>query len=117
MYKLINGWTKETVMAQVKKYNDGTRSIVLWDDKEQCSYEDERGNRCAVGCFIPDMHKALMDIKCASDTVANHQDLWKLVPFDGDTLDVFQRTHDRADKTHDGDVYRAIQEFLDARVA
>jgi hypothetical protein len=45
-HKLINGWTKETVMAQVKKYNNGTKATKEW--QRVCQYLTDKGNRCAI---------------------------------------------------------------------
>jgi hypothetical protein len=120
MYKLINGWTKETVMAQVKKYNDGTKSVRPISNKSTsrviCLYENKDGNRCAIGCFIPDKHPALKQVLPAYCIAEEYPGLRELMPFDMGVLNSFQRIHDRADQTHNGDVYGAVQEFLDTRV-
>lgn len=55
-YTPINGWTKETIKEQLIKKNNGTRAMI---NNLDCAYEASDGNRCAVGCFIPDDHPAL----------------------------------------------------------
>jgi hypothetical protein len=109
-HKLINGWTKETVMAQVKKYNNGTKATKEW--QRVCQYLTDKGNRCAIGCFIPDGHKALKSEVPASALVNkyNYPELAHLMPFQGDSLDAFQRAHDWA-SSH-ASVWGAIEEFL-----
>ena len=48
----INGFTRESVMAQIKARNLGFPSQ---DHAEnQCMYRNFDGNQCLVGCFIPD---------------------------------------------------------------
>jgi len=115
--KLINGWTKEKVMAQVMKYNKGERALFFSEKhnvvQDTCVYEDKDGNRCAVGCFIPDGHVALKSRLTAPSLVEEYAALKPLMPFEGDGLTMFQKTHDKA---LNGDVYRAIDVFLDSEV-
>lgn len=116
MYKLANGWTKESVMAQVKKYNNNNRATryVEGRNKPMCSYKDDNGNRCAVGCFIPDGHPALNSPANASCLMTEFPELQKLMPFDNpDALIEFQRAHDNAIA---GDVYNEVQFFLASQV-
>src|SRR5271156_3153544 len=95
MYKLANGWTKETVMAQIKKYNNGTKAT---RESGSCTYLAKDGNRCAIGCFIPDGHKALLDDGSAYHIV-DYPELAKLMPFDDRCiLQVFQEIHDGGPK-------------------
>jgi hypothetical protein len=48
----INGFTRESVMAQIKAKNMGYPSYD--EDRSQCMYRNFDGNQCLVGCFIPD---------------------------------------------------------------
>lgn len=114
MYKLINGWTKESVMAQVKKYNNGTKSLVpVTGSQPQCLYRSSDGNRCAVGCFIPDGHEALNAKMGALILPHNYPELRDYMPFSpNDGLCEFQNAHD----VRDGNVYDNIQHFLDRYV-
>jgi hypothetical protein len=92
MYKLINGWTKEKVMEQVKKYNNNTKA----KNKIACVYLAPNGNRCAIGCFIPDGHPALTATSCAASELVNeYPDLKTVMPFRASELDDFQVAHDR----------------------
>lgn len=48
----INGFTRESVMRQIKSRNMGYPSYD--ENGEQCMYRAHDGNQCLVGCFIPD---------------------------------------------------------------
>lgn len=111
MYKLANGWTKEKVMEQIKKYNRGTKSTNRYGS---CVYRSDDGNRCAIGCFIPEDHPGLQTIAGSSWLLEEHPDLKKLMPFTyWKALERFQETHDLA--TEHG-VYSAIESFLNKEV-
>ncbi len=91
-FKLANGWTKSKVLAQVKKYNNGTRAAKPCGG---CMYLMPDGNRCAVGAFIPDGHAALASESGVKDLLDFFWDLRELMPFsDGVALSAFQRSHD-----------------------
>lgn len=110
-FKLANGWTKEKVMEQVKKYNDGTRAITL---DGACTYANGNNNRCAIGCFIPDNHKALTLNAGVTYILENFPDLKKYMPFDNaKALNELQSTHDNC---FDINVHESIQMFLDTKV-
>lgn len=118
MLTLINGWTKEKVMAQIKKYNDGTRSVnkMAPDNETYCSYQNAEDNRCFVGCFIPSDHKALTSGKDIIALMDEFPSLEDLMPFEIGELSLFQTVHDKSNKTHDGDTYKALEVFLNTRV-
>ena len=118
-YKLSNGWTKEKVMEQIKKYNNNTRAI----RGTQCQYKDENGNRCAIGCFIPDEHNGLGFQGGVGDLLKNYPDLKLYMPLDDIMgLESFQVAHDESysygqDKTKIGlPVYPRIVEWLEENV-
>jgi hypothetical protein len=48
----INGFTRESVMKQIKARNLGYPSYS--EDGDQCLYRASDGNQCLVGCFMPD---------------------------------------------------------------
>ena len=112
MRKLVNGWTAERVLAQVKKYNDGAKAIKEGTNNI-CTYQAKNGNRCFVGAFIPDDHAALNSNFEVSDLLAEHHDLASLMPFDEtDDLKDFQLSHDMANVEFEGKTYAALTEFL-----
>jgi hypothetical protein len=121
MFKLINGWTKETVLAQVKKYNNGTKAIR--EETGHCAYKTAQGNRCAVGAFIPDGHTAALNSSASgSGMIENFPELKPFMPFSHEVscdgtgaipLNVFQKAHDGS---IDDNVYESIKHFLDTKV-
>ena len=48
----INGFTRESVMKQIRARNLGYPAYNSVGD--QCMYRAHDGNQCLVGCFIPD---------------------------------------------------------------
>ena len=48
----INGFTRESVMKQIRANNLGYPAYNSVGD--QCMYRAHDGNQCLVGCFIPD---------------------------------------------------------------
>jgi hypothetical protein len=107
MYKLANGWTKEKVMQQIKKYNSGTKAKI--PGCFGCSYQTPYGNRCAIGCFIPDGHPGLKSGSLVNDLLEVYPELKDKMPFRSmRALRAFQITHDSCK----GSVYDAVDKFL-----
>lgn len=52
-YQCINGWTKESMIAHIKKEFKG-KSVSV--NGEACLYRASEGKKCAVGMFIPEGH-------------------------------------------------------------
>ena len=48
----INGFTRESVMKQIKARNLGYPAYN--EEGDLCKYRAHDGNQCLVGCFIPD---------------------------------------------------------------
>lgn len=91
MYKTQNGWTKEKMKNQIKKYNNGTGSYD--EDRISYFYENPKDkNRCAVGCFIPDNHKALSFNSGVQALLETYKDLNKFMPLQN--MESFQSEHD-----------------------
>lgn len=111
-FKLANGWTKETVMAQIRKYNNGSRSLSE-HKHEGCEYLSVDGNRCAIGCFIPDNHPGLNNPDFVSLLISKYPELEDFMPFAPQELSRFQSIHDNAPE---GRVYEEIEKFLNTEV-
>lgn len=115
MYKFSNGWTKQKVMEQIRKYNDGTPAV---GNCGNCLYEDNKGNRCAIGCFIPDGHPGLQARE--SDVVAlliRFPDLQDYLPFSElHVLNDFQVCHDACAFDPNKNVHISIENFLNEKV-
>lgn len=114
MFKLINGWTKATVMAKVKEMNNNTQCR---NENGNCVYDDGKGNHCAIGCFIPLNHGAMQGEPSiqAIKLVTRYPDLALCMPFEVMYLNDFQIAHDNA-KSCDLTVYEAVEKFLNERV-
>ena len=90
----LNNFTRESVMAKIKEYNDGSRAV----GAHSCEYLTDSGNRCAVGCFIPDGHEALSYEGDASDLLHCYEDLADDMPLNIKQLQTLQNVHDRYDR-------------------
>jgi len=109
-----NGWTKATMKAAIRKYNNGTPAVDYNDEGVySCEYKAKDGNRCAVGCFIPDGHEALQSGEPASSLAADYPDLEKVLPIlDADLINSFQLTHDRC-RESDADLHKTLDNWID----
>ena len=96
MHQTINGWTKEKMIETIYAGNKG-KCAVIRNHFEQivCSYLTEDGNKCAVGCFIPDGHIAQTRTTTAGALLADYPDLVHFMPLEIAGLIVMQKTHDQ----------------------
>ena len=111
----LNNWTRETVMAQIKKYNNGTRAYdesVNQMSGNGCVYETSNGNRCAVGCFIPDGHEALEFIGGASQLLDEYPELLNAMPMELDDLARLQSEHDSFRQDNICTLHKALENKL-----
>ena len=96
--KLINGFTKQSVKDAILRYVPEEGCMI--QETETCVYQnfDEDGceQRCAVGAFIPDGHKALPKMCCATELIYDHPDLREHMPLHQDDLLKMQQKHDNA---------------------
>jgi hypothetical protein len=112
MFKLANGWTKKKVLAQVKKFNNGTQAMNMGIScfRKTCVYKNEDGNRCFIGAFIPSRNSALEAEGPVSDLLEMYPELRSKLPFDDvKALSAFQNVHDECEE---GSTYLALQRFL-----
>jgi len=108
-YHTINGWTKEKMKAQIRKYNNGT----LAREGFSCAYKNEVGNRCAIGCFIPDAFFEgpinIYDLSVVG-LLNRYPFLYTYMPFEENkVLTEFQNIHDKAIQTHE-ELFKWIDE-------
>lgn len=89
----INGWTKEKVLAQVKRNFIGVSKVPGVGNG--CAYLDAQGRKCLVGCFIPSNRPAARRFPGGvGDLLEHFPTLTKLMPFDFDGLSRMQSFHD-----------------------
>jgi hypothetical protein len=122
MYTTINGWTRERMIAQIYKYNNGKRAGFNESDPEStdyrfvCTYRNPAdGNRCAVGCFLEDEDSLILDAKdCVSDLLDIYPSLSSCMPLDDIGMSMFQGVHDRC--SDGGDVRIALRDWIKKNV-
>lgn len=91
MYKLQNGWTKESMKARI--IERVPRDYKCMSGAE-CCYLDHNGKTCAVGAFIPDKHEG-QDFEGQADLLLdNFPDLIASMPLEEEGLMNFQNIHD-----------------------
>ncbi len=115
MYKYINGYDLETTMKQIKKYNNGTRAMSLNIDN-QCSYRNEKGNRCVVGCFIPDNKSTALASRFIASEVVSDNNLEEYMFVEIKALDKFQEVHDTYNETDTKSLYEQLRTWLEDNV-
>lgn len=101
------GWNLEKTMAKIKEGNNGSRAV---DFADNCSYKSF-GNKCAIGCFIPEGHVGQGFIGPARELLDSYPDLSDGMPFKSlEALSRFQRTHD----TYPDESRRSLHEILES---
>jgi len=117
MHKTINGYTKESMIDKIMKGNIGKKAL---DEKGQCKYLTEDGNKCAVGCFIPDGHKSQAPNNyTVGKLLSVFEDLKKYMPLETEALGVLQRIHDGLSEEEDSnpDPRPLLIEWINENVA
>ena len=115
----LNGYNREKVMEVIRQQNHGRRA----GDEYACMYKNDDGNKCIVGCFIPeDKYDSRMENKSANDIVLGCKidGEFKPDPF-GIELDMPMQTkyltklqiwHDDQEYLEGEDFYKAIESQL-----
>lgn len=134
--KLINGHTLESVRAALYKHNSGKKANVSvatpWGEEQECQYQAPDGNRCFVGCFIPDGHPGLRHKGGVESLLINYPELQERMPLEsrahppGTPMVVrpnttplwrFQAVHDDAPGDSVGDLRELGLAWLEDRLA
>lgn len=116
-FRLKAGWTKAKVMRAFKRGNNGT--VCEGSLPNSCAYLNSDGNKCAVGVFIPKKrYNKDIEGQTAHSVFMDYPGLKDFMPLSAEGMNEMQEWHDsKAKQKFGGDTYRAIQEFLDVRVA
>jgi len=93
MYKCINGWTKKKMIETINKGMKDHRSV---NQNGTCLYRASDGNKCAIGCFIPDDYYN-EDIELVTPTSAAFRDYLKYLPLPAAYSSLLQSIHDCCD--------------------
>jgi hypothetical protein len=112
--------TFKQIMERIQRYNNGTRAVRrdFYSQEIGCVYQTADGNRCAIGCFIPDGHRALgfsgNVVSFFFEDDSDHglfPDLLEHMPStDTFWLGEFQRQHDNGND--DGTLHHALHLWL-----
>lgn len=111
MFKIINGWTKEKMKAQILVKNNGYQSR----NGSMCAYRSQDGNRCAAGCFIPD-DKYRANMECNSVRgilLEDHYGLLSLFPLDQLGMTMLQGAHDNCSSQDSEDMREVLCRWVD----
>ena len=92
MYKYINGYNYDKTMAKIKEFNNNTRALSV--DGMACSYLNSEGNRCAIGCFLPDKSLSLKYNGNVENLLKLFPDIMSYMPLQIEGLIGLQRVHD-----------------------
>lgn len=92
MSKPINGFTKQKILEVLQARKFPGRAIS--DERGDCAYKTEDGNKCGVGMFIPDGHKAESYHGSYLEVIAYYPDLLAFMPLDHVGMGELQFAHD-----------------------
>ena len=96
MFKPINGFTKEKMIEMIKARNTGDKCMITREDGSSfCSYDDGKGNHCAVGIFMPDGHEGMSYTGGYSRLFNRYPDLKISMPLEPETMGQLQEIHDK----------------------
>lgn len=112
-YQTINGFTKDSMKAAIKAGNKGEVAAEN-NPLRRCSYLTQDGNKCAVGCFIPDGHAGQSSTQGVYELLDTHQDLRAFMPLSDKGLASMQIVHDH--HPHYGDVREVLYSWIDKNV-
>ncbi len=124
MYKFANGHTKESVLKALYAGNNGNCATATsdFDGSPTCVYKTYGGNKCAIGCFIPEGHRGQSHSGSVTSLLAQYSDLVQYMPFaEAAPLLEFQKAHDSyrhfiLNGEHKPDVREALKAWLEQNV-
>ncbi len=96
-YKAINGFTKQSIIETIKKGNNNSQAKN--NKNGLCEYLTTDGNRCFVGCFLPEGHSAQNYRGQVPDLFTEYSALVDLMPLDEEGLTELQVLHDTYQRT------------------
>lgn len=93
-YRTLNGWTKESMIKHIEN------EMKDWPSEKDgtCVYRAEDGNKCLVGCFIPDElyepeFDQLLDF-AGIDLFDQRPELIYKMPLETNAMVILQELHD-----------------------
>ena len=112
-YRPINGYSKQVIKDALAFGTKGRVSAYRTARGDTvCALRGEAGNKCAIGCFIPD---SLCSPKLEKLTVQDlYIQLFTFMPLEINAMNALQSVHDSAD---DENVLDALMLWVEANVA
>jgi len=120
-YVTRNGWTVAATKQAIMDGNKGKRAHIYEAADTPgkgggCLYLTPDGNKCAVGCFIPDGHEGQSLRGSVHMLLASHRDLEDSMPLHRDALAELQEIHDEGYDRNSDDPRPALLRWIDANV-
>ncbi len=112
MYKTINGWTKEKMIAQIKLKNNGSKA----EYKHLCRYRTDEGNACFVGAFIPDDVYSPSFEGSVHFLLKEYPNMLPIMPLDEDALAKLQHVHDGHESAIMAPLHQRMEEWINDNV-
>ena len=108
--KLKENWTIDKVMKVIRKENKGYKSYD--SSKGLCKYLNADGNKCLVGCFIPEGVKVKEGLDARS--IIEDNGLHNYMPMSEFDMSMFQLFHDEemSENLQGEEFYKAIEYYL-----
>lgn len=107
-FKIKPGWTKESMKAQIRAKNNGSKST---DGSLFCLYRTLNSNACAAGCFIPDeLYNPQMETTSIDRVVISWPQVEQHLPLEIEAMVQMQTVHDNH---QNGDVRDVLADWID----
>ncbi len=117
MYKCINGFTKEKIKETIIKNNFNRISMYKNDSYSVCHYKSNDGNKCFVGCFIPEEeYLEKIEGKSVTDLLELFPNLNQYMPLQTSALISLQILHDNYSSFNAKSLHEVMIEWVDANV-
>ena len=102
MFKCINGFTKTKMIEMIILGNNGTQS--MGNGTTNCAYRGRNGNKCPVGCFIPDeLYHTALEGRDIGSIYSDYPEIQACMPLNQHGMFSLQSIHDRYGRTYDID--------------
>jgi hypothetical protein len=113
MYTYAKGHTFESTMTAIKRGNNNTKAT----NATRCLYLTPDGNKCFIGCFIPEGYeaqKSMDDVEIMLNRFPEVKEFLPLKELRG--IKAFQDVHDIHDARDNADLYTRAERWLEQNV-
>lgn len=110
-YKLINDWTKESLMERILEKNS---FAICTSGRGDRVYRNDEGKACFAGVFIPDeLYSKAFEGKVVDGIIQIAPALLNYFPFGHEGMAALQNIHDSQWAHSDVNLKSRVQDFLD----